>query len=280
MKKIVPFTKDIKFNTKIYEITSISLEHNLTIEENNLVSGEFIISGEYKITDSSINSEPFIYGLPFDITLDTKYDMDRIKIDIDDFKFEIVNEEILRVNIDVLIEGIELVEIEEEKEISEEIKPDLVIDSRSNNEEEIKNEEVSTNEKEAIKEEVKQEEKIDTDEEEIDRFNIFENMLKKEDITMNNDSSDLFLQKDENIVKVNKSEDNVYNEMNSIFNNFSEKDEKFVSYYVHIVRENDNIDTICLKYGVSIDKIKEYNNIDQIALGSKIIIPYIVNEAV
>ena len=97
MKKIVPFTKDIKFNTKIYEITSISLEHNLTIEENNLVSGEFIISGEYKITDSSINSEPFIYGLPFDITLDTKYDMDRIKIDIDDFKFEIVNEEILRV---------------------------------------------------------------------------------------------------------------------------------------------------------------------------------------
>ena len=250
MKKIVPFTKDIKFNTKIYEITSISLEHNLTIEENNLVSGEFIISGEYKITDSSINSEPFIYGLPFDITLDTKYDMDRIKIDIDDFKFEIVNEEILRVNIDVLIEGIELVEIEEEKEISEEIKPDLVIDSRSNSEEEI------------------------------DRFNIFENMLKKEDTTMNNDSSDLFLQKDENIVKVNKSEDFIDNEMNSIFNNFSEKDEKFVSYYVHIVRENDNIDTICLKYGVSVEKIKEYNNIDQIALGSKIIIPYIVNEAI
>lgn len=275
MKKIVPFTKDIKFNTKIYEITSISLEHNLTIEENNLVSGEFIISGEYKITDSSINSEPFIYGLPFDITLDTKYDMDRIKIDIDDFKFEIVNEEILRVNIDVLIEGIELVEIKEEKEISEEIKPDLVIDSRSNSEEEV-----IAEEKEETKEEIKQEEKIDNDEEEIDRFNIFENMLKKEDTTMNNDSSDLFLQKDENIVKVNKSEDFIDNEMNSIFNNFSEKDEKFVSYYVHIVRENDNIDTICLKYGVSVEKIKEYNNIDQIALGSKIIIPYIVNEAI
>lgn len=275
MKKIVPFTKNIKFNTKIYEITSISLEHNLTIEENNLVSGEFIISGEYKITDSSINSEPFIYGLPFDITLDTKYDMDRIKIDIDDFKFEIVNEEILRVNIDVLIEGIELVEIEEEKEISEEIKPDFVIDSRSNKEEETVLEETPNE----IKEEVK-EEKIDNTEEETDRFNVFESMLKKEDITMNNDSSDLFLQQDENIVKVNKSEDNVYNEMNSIFNNFSEKDEKFISYYVHIVRENDNIDTICSKYGVSIDKIKEYNNIDQIILGSKIIIPYTVNEAV
>ena len=105
--------------------------------------------------------------------------MDRIKIDIDDFKFEIVNEEILRVNIDVLIEGIELVEIEEEKEISEEIKPDLVIDSRSNSEEEIKKEEVIAEEKEEVKEEIKQEEKIDNDEEEIDRFNIFENMLKR-----------------------------------------------------------------------------------------------------
>ena len=114
----------------------------------------------------------------------------------------------------------------------------------------------------------------------IPEFNIFENMLKKEDTTMNNDSSDLFLQKDENIVKVHKSEDFIDNEMNSIFNNFSEKDEKFVSYYVHIVIENDNIDTICLKYGVSVEKIKEYNNIDQIALGSKIIIPYIVNEAI
>ena len=123
MKKIVPFTKDIKFNTKIYEITSISLEHNLSLEENNIVSGEFIISGEYKINDSSINSEPFIYGLPFDISLDTKYDTNRLKIDIDDFKFEIVNEEILRVNIDVLIEGIELIEMEEEKDIEEDLKP-------------------------------------------------------------------------------------------------------------------------------------------------------------
>ena len=29
MKKIIPFSKEIKFNTNIYEINSISLEHNL-----------------------------------------------------------------------------------------------------------------------------------------------------------------------------------------------------------------------------------------------------------
>ena len=128
MKKIIPFTKDIKFNTKIYEITSISLEHNLVIEESNLISGEFIVSGEYKMNDSSINTEPFIHGLPFDIELDTKYDMDKFKIDIDDFKYEIINEEILRVNIDVMLEGIPIYDLEED---DEEIKPDLIIEARS-----------------------------------------------------------------------------------------------------------------------------------------------------
>ena len=31
---------------------------------------------------------------------------------------------------------------------------------------------------------------------------------------------------------------------------------------------------------IKVLNLKEYNNIDQIALGSKIIIPYIVNEAI
>ena len=44
MKKIVPFTKDIKFNTKIYEITSISLEENYNCTEDT-IDGEFIVSG-------------------------------------------------------------------------------------------------------------------------------------------------------------------------------------------------------------------------------------------
>ncbi len=260
MKKIIPFIKDIKFNTKIYEITSISLEHNLSIEDNNIVSGEFIVSGDYKMNDSSINTEPFIHGLPFDITLDTKYDMNRIKIDIDDFKFEIINEEILRVEIDVLIEGAELIEIddgEEEKEISEEIKPDLIIDSRK----QLENNEEIDNKDETVEDENR---------------NIFN--YKKEDIMLE-DEKDLFKQTNEKIDKVDKQDEDIKETVKSIFNNFSDKDEKYVSYYVHIVRENDNIDLIANKYGVSAEEIKEYNNIEQITLGNKIIIPYI-NERV
>ncbi len=259
MKKIIPFSKDIKFNTKIYEVISISLEHNLTISENNVISGEFIISGDYKMNDSSVNTEPFIHGLPFDITLDTKYDMDRIKIDIDDFKYEIINEEILRVNIDVLIEGVELVSIEEnedtekEIEIEEEIKPSVIIEARN-------------------------EDKIIDDEEEIEIFDdIFDS--KEENDMNDNKIDDLFMQTNENIQKVDYQVDN-NDTIASIFNNFSDKDEKYVSYYVHIVRENDNIDSICSKYSISIDEIKEYNNIEQISVGNKLIIPYINNETI
>ena len=39
MKKIISFIKDIKFNTKIYEISSISLEHNLAIDDVVVTSG-------------------------------------------------------------------------------------------------------------------------------------------------------------------------------------------------------------------------------------------------
>ena len=202
MKKIIPFSKDIKFNTKIFEITSISLEHNLNIESNNIVTGEFIVSGDYKMNDSSINTEPFIHGLPFDITLDCKYDMDRVNIDIDDFRFEIINEEILRVNIDVLIEGIELATIDEEEE---EITPDLIIEPRQ--EQLIKGNLID----------------IGFSDENINE--------KMEDEMQEDDSINLFKETNEEVKEVSSLNNITADEVvTSIFNNFNEKDEKYVTY--------------------------------------------------
>ena len=45
MKKIIPFKKEIKFNTNVDEIISISLDHNLNKEEHS-IKGMFIVSGE------------------------------------------------------------------------------------------------------------------------------------------------------------------------------------------------------------------------------------------
>lgn len=126
MKQIISFKKEIPFNMKIGEITSISLEHNLQMIEEDHITGEFIVSGDYKITDISINREPFSYNLPFDISLDTKYNIDNAKVDIDDFYYEVINGQILNVNIDVLIDGIEIKDdIPAEKE-SEEVRDDFI----------------------------------------------------------------------------------------------------------------------------------------------------------
>lgn len=270
MKKIIPFKKDIKFNTKIYEITSISLEHNLTIEDNNIITGEFIVSGDYKMNDSSINTEPFIHGLPFDITLDTKYDMDRIRIDIDDFKFEIINEEILRVNIDVLIEGVELATLDEEED---DLTPDLIIEPTTINkdDDEIKEKLIDI----GFEEDENDSEEENGDERMIEDIKI-DNCITNEDVNKYI-TKDLFKQNEDIVEKVMSENNNNEEKVTSIFDNFSEKDETYVTYYVHIVRENDNIDSISAKYGVSVEEIKEYNNIDQITLGTKIIVPYTIN---
>ena len=242
MKKIIPFTKDIKFNTKIYELSSISLENTLVVEDNNEIDGEFVVSGEYKMNDSSINTEPFIYGLPFNISLDESYITDTIKIDIDDFKYEIINEEILRVNIDVLVDG-KINIVNDEEVVEEVIEPDVIIEARKS---------------------VLEDEKL----------NEYNNLPKVN--VINEETNDLFKQ-DDTVIDVVSTKNKI---ATSIFENFDDKDEKYISYHIHIIRENDNVDSICKKYNVSIDDLKEYNTLDNITLGNKIIIPFKDNETI
>ena len=115
MKKIVPFTKDIVFSTSVYEINSISIEHNLKVKNKN-IEGDFIISGEYKDTEYSLNSEPFIFNIPADIEVDSRYILDNVKIDIDDFNYNIIDSNTLNINIKLNLDG-----IEEQEEIIEDI---------------------------------------------------------------------------------------------------------------------------------------------------------------
>ena len=100
---------------------------------------------------------------------------------------------------------------------------------------------------------------------------------------MNDNSSNIYKEVDEEIKAVDMTDtknDFNYDNFNSIFSGFDEKSEKYVSYYVHIVRESETIDSICMKYSINLDKLKEYNDIEKITLGSKVIIPYTINETV
>lgn len=188
MKEIIPFKKEIIFDKSIDEITSISLEHTLNIKNNDL-NGDFIISGEYKSEESVI---PFNKKIPFNIIVDDIYDTRFATIDIDDFYYEVKNNNTLFISIDVLIDKLEKVELEDVREIIEEEHPEDLI-----------NEEINLN----------------------------------------------------------------------IFNDSNFKTESYVEYNIYILRDGDTVDTILDKYNTTIDKLKEYNDLDDLKLGDKIIIP-------
>ena len=132
MKKIIPFKKDVIFKTKLGEITSISLEHNLKIIDGT-IEGNFIVDGEYKEDLESLSSEPFNLKLPFKNIIDEKYDTSNAIVDIDDFYYEIMDNNVLSVSIDVLVDKLE------EKPI---IRQDTVIENKEI--EENKKEEIRT----------------------------------------------------------------------------------------------------------------------------------------
>lgn len=189
MKKIIPFKKDLVFINNIYEITSISLEHNFKVDDNE-IRGEFIINGDYS-KNIIEEKEPFIFNIPFSAIIDYDFDKDKIVVDIDDFNYKIKDDNILEININLLID----------------------------------------------------------------------NIVKKEKI------------EDEIVEEVLEDNEQRGEEVTSIFNNFSDKDDKYVTYNIHIYREDDDLNKIMAKYKISKEELSNYNDLEKITMGSKIIIP-------
>lgn len=86
-----------------------------------------------------------------------------------------------------------------------------------------------------------------------------------EEIKDNNINTEINLEK--NDIDLNENINNITN----IINN----ENKYYTYKVYIVREGDTLETICSKYNVTPDDLKEYNNINEINVGDKIIIQQI-----
>lgn len=84
------------------------------------------------------------------------------------------------------------------------------------------------------------------------------------------------LKQEENIIETNTKEENINIEDNisKITNNFINEN-KYYTYKVYIVRTGDTIENICNKYNTTLDELKLYNNINEINVGDKIIIPQV-----
>ena len=121
MNKIIPFNKEIKFDESIGEITSIALDDTLKFKDDYTITGELIIRGCHKLGDIE---EDFSYPIPTHITVDSKYDTTKATISVDDFYYEIINEDTLKVKIDLILDNLFYQEEEIEPIIEEVTKDD------------------------------------------------------------------------------------------------------------------------------------------------------------
>ena len=223
MNCIIPFTKDIKFKTNIAEILSISLENDFTANPEEVL-GNFTISGEYKSHEVSVNKDHFEYVLPFSVNMTTKIDEESVNFEVEDFTYEIIDNDILRVNIEYSINASEIKEEPKEEELFkrvEEPELDKILEEIETDREEPKEE---------VKEEQKDEERDITDE-----------------------------------------------AKNTILDSINNTDDAYVTYHIHEMKETDTIESICIKYNTSKNIIGDYNDIENLVIGDKIIIPE-VNE--
>lgn len=285
MHEIVSFTKDIEFKTMINKITSISLEHTLMLSGSDSIKGDFIVSGTYKMTAASQLENDFSYKIPVDIVMDDKYDLTNLVIDIDDFTYEVVDEEILRVNIDLLLDKLELKKVEEVKEDEKEKEEDNLVTlddlfMESDTKEKLELDDLdSHSEKEItdkadaiIKDEKASEENRDSEEKmTLDDVESVENEKEVQSIAVK--SVDTENTKKEKTILVKNESDDMKTDGASLFSSFDSSTETYSTYSIYIVRENDSIENIMTKYNTTREQLEEYNDLSDMKIGSKIIIP-------
>lgn len=214
MKKIISFEKKLEFPSMVGEITSISLEHTLEFKSPTLIEGAFLITGSYKLTEASCIEDNFNFKVPTEIMLTENIDLSTGKITVDDFFYEIENEENLVCHIDVLVEGVEEVFIEEQplEEVERQVEEIRECDGDENKEIEIPHRE---DEIEEIKEEIEEIEELVPEEQ-----SLFSNLKDDEDTFTT--YSIYIIRQDETIqtvlekYKITKEELEEYNDLSNI----------------------------------------------------------------
>ena len=236
MKKIISFENELEFKSIIGEITSISLDEDLHFTTQSDVEGNLYLTGTYKMTEASQISDDFSFKIPVNITMLEQLDLSSSKIEIEDFKYEIVDENYLKYRIDIKIEGVEEINIkEEELENQRECDGDIKI-LDDNKESEIKDIDIIETKEDKV-EEVEEEKQVKTEEVEIEA---------KEKTEINS---------------------------SSLFSSLKDEDDTFKAYSVYIVRQNETLDYIMNKYKVKKEDLENYNDLSNISIGTKLIIP-------
>ncbi len=227
--------RDFLFKDSIFEITSISVEHDEDINGSNL-EGDFIISGDYRLHEISINKEDFSFKLPFTHEIRSNVNLDTVNLEITDFTYELNNNDELHVHIEYIISGEQsLIEFADEKDLNEFLnKTDAEVVDLTEDEprfKEVSKEEILNIPAEDSKKEEKEESKKEIKED------------KQSEISTNN----------------------IIGSINA--------DETYVKYHVHTVMQNDTLEGILDKYKITLTDLKKYNTFEALEVNMKLVIP-------
>ena len=227
--------RDFLFKDSIFEITSISVEHDEDINGSNL-EGDFIISGDYRLHEISINKEDFSFKLPFTHEIRSNVNLDTVNLEITDFTYELNNNDELHVHIEYIVSGEQsLIEFADEKDLNEFLnKTDAEVVDLTEDEPRFK---------EVSKEEI---------------LNIPAEDSKKEETE----------EPKEEIKEDKPSEISTNNIIGSI-----NADETYVKYHVHTVMQNDTLEGILDKYKITLTDLKKYNTFEALEVNMKLVIP-------
>ena len=279
MRQIITLEKEIAFKTMIGDITSISLEHDLDFISDSEIEGNLIVSGTYKLTEASTIEEDFNYKVPVEIMLTSNLDENKRSIAINNFIYKIVNEEALFITVELLIEGLEKIEVEEVALEKEEVREEEQEEVKEESRQEVLVEEEKSEDNKISEEEKRDDEVLqsmdDNDEVEVLKTDEDDNFNFKEEKIQNNIEVVDNVEKTKEVVNDNNNNKEV---MDSIFSIFANTEETYATYSVYILRENDNLEEVINRYKISREVLAEYNDLDNLRVGSKIIIPSILLE--
>ena len=227
--------RDFLFKDSIFEITSISVEHDEDINVSNL-EGDFIISGDYRLHEISINKEDFSFKIPFTHEIRSNVNLDTVNLEITDFTYELNNNDELHVHIEYIVSGEQsLIEFADEKDLNEFLnKTDAEVVDLTEDEprfKEVSKEEILNIPAEDSKKEEKEEPKEEIKED------------KPSEISTNN----------------------IIGSINA--------DETYVKYHVHTVMQNDTLEGILDKYKITLTELKKYNTFEALEVNMKLVIP-------
>jgi LysM repeat protein len=235
MKQIIPFIKEVKFEDGLGSIVSISLEHEAFVDTSE-VNGNFFVYGEYKKKLDSSEVFEFREKIPFNLLVPDNLIQDTVNVDIDDFTYELLNDNKIKVCIDLSLCG-EEIKVRDKDDVRD------LVDIYDMDEKIENNINVD----------------IDSD---VNISNVTNNI---QDYIKNDVSN--YVEQD----IVNDNDVNVENEIND--NSEVTEVGEYVIYHIHTVNEGDTLESIINKYDTNIDILKEYNDVSKLDVGTKLVIP-------